>query len=224
MRHLSNRALTPVCIAAIGLSAAAVAGCASQRIAIAESFGYAKREQLVDRVEEARDSQQEAKKQFESALAEFIAVTGVKTGELEARYENLKKEYERSEDKAETVTERIDSVERVADALFKEWQAELKEYSSESLRKSSQQQLDDTKRQYQALLSAMKEAESKMAPVLAAFKDQVLFLKHNLNARAIASLKETVQQIEGDVGVLIKEMEESIAKADAFIKDMQSAE
>src|SRR5262249_5722351 len=43
---------------------AAAAGCSSTRIAIAEKFGYAKREQLVDRVQEARDGQQEAKKQF----------------------------------------------------------------------------------------------------------------------------------------------------------------
>jgi hypothetical protein len=59
-----------------------------------------------------------------------------------------------------------------------------------------------------------------MNPVLAAFKDQVLFLKHNLNAQAIASLGSTATQIEGDVARLIKEMEASIGEADDFIKQM----
>lgn len=199
-------------------------GCSSTGIAIKESLGYAKREQLVDKVEDARDSQQEAKKQFESALAEFIAVTGVETGELEAQYKKLKGAYDRSESRAETVSSRIRDVERVADALFAEWNNELKQYNSDQLRRASQQQLNDTKSRYEQLLGAMKQAESKMQPVLAAFKDQTLFLKHNLNARAIAALQGTVTQIQSDVTSLIKEMESSIAEANSFIDQMQKAE
>jgi hypothetical protein len=59
-----------------------------------------------------------------------------------------------------------------------------------------------------------------MTPVLSAFKDQVLFLKHNLNARAVASLSDTVKGIEGDVGRLIAEMNASIAEANQFIEQM----
>lgn len=196
-------------------------GCASTGIAIKEGLGYAKREQLVDKVQSARDSQTEAKKQFESALAEFIAVTGVQTGELEGQYKKLKGAYERSEAKAEAVSGRIRDVERVADALFSEWQAELKQYSSDQLRRASEQQLADTRSRYKQLLSAMKQAEGNMQPVLAAFKDQVLFLKHNLNARAIASLQTTVGQIQAEVTGLVKEMEASIAEANRFIDQMQ---
>jgi len=119
---------------------------------------------------------------------------------------------------------RIRDVERVADALFKEWKAELAQYSNENLRQASQKELDATRTKYDALLGAMKSAESKMQPVLNAFKDQVLFLKHNLNARAIASLQGNVAQIQSDVGTLIKEMEASIAEANAFIDQMQKAE
>ena len=210
--------------ALLSLTALPLAGCSSTGIAIKEQLGYAKREQLVDKVEDARDSQTEAKKQFESALAEFIAVTGVDTGELEGQYKKLKSAYDRSETKAAAVSSRITDVERVADALFAEWNTELKQYSSESLRRASQQQLTDTKSRYQQLLGAMKQAESKMQPVLAAFKDQTLFLKHNLNARAIAALQGTVNQIQSDVTSLIREMESSIAEANSFIDQMQKAD
>lgn len=211
-----------VCFAALGSIGPALPGCASAKIAALERFGYAKREQLVDRVEDARDGQAAARKQFESALAEFLAVTKVSGGKLEAQYERLKASYERSAGRAETVSERIDSVERVADALFKEWRSELDQYASDSMRRASERQLATTQARYKELLGAMRSAEARMAPVLAAFRDQTLFLKHNLNAQAIASLRDSATEIETDVARLVEEMNASIAEADRFIADMQS--
>jgi len=215
-----------VTAALVGLGAGACvlsAGCASTGIAVREMMGTAKREQLVDRVKEARDGQEAAKKQFESALAEFIAVTGANDAELEARYKQLKSSYETSESRAGTVRDRLKSVERVSEALFSEWKEELKQYNSESLRAASQKQLDDTRGQYDKLIGVMKAAATKMDPVLAAFKDQVLFMKHNLNARAIASLEKTNTQLQSDINALIKDMEKSIAEANSFVEQMQTS-
>ena len=203
-----------------------LAGCTSQRIAISEKFGYAKREQLVDRVQDARDGQEKAKQQFESALKEFLAVTGVASAdlkELETRYDTLNREYNRSESRAKDVRDRIKKVDQVAEALFKEWRKELDQYSNDELRRHSERQFEETRRQYDRLLEVMRTAESRMTPVLAAFKDQVLFLKHNLNARAISSLQQNAAQIQSDVGNLVREMEASIAEANAFIEQMQGA-
>jgi len=196
-------------------------GCSSATIALKEKLGYAKRDQLADKVKTTRNDQEAAKKQFESALAEFIAVTGTPGSDLQAKYDKLKKEYERAESKAQTVRDRIGETDRVAMALFKEWSAELNQYSDAGLRRASEQQLNETQARYGQLIGAMKNASGKMDPVLAKFKDQVLFLKHNLNAQAIAALQGNVSQVQSDVGALIKEMEASIAEADAFITQMQ---
>jgi hypothetical protein len=59
-----------------------------------------------------------------------------------------------------------------------------------------------------------------MGPVLSAFLDQVLFLKHNLNARAIASLERSVEEIESDVAQLIGDIDISIKEAEAFLHSM----
>ncbi|MEM7622044.1 MAG: DUF2959 domain-containing protein [Planctomycetota bacterium] len=212
--HL-NRAivLTFIVIASAALSS----GCASTGIAVREQLGFAKREQLVDRVEEARDEQEEAKVQFATTLDEFKSLTGFDGAELESTYRRLKKELDRSEDAADDVSGRITAVERVGNAMFREWEDELDLYATASLRSASEQQLTETRGTYTDLLNAMKRAESSMAPVLAAFGDQVLFLKHNLNARAIASLDETVVELEDEIGRLIDQMNASIAEADAFI-------
>jgi len=185
-----------------------------------EKMGYHKRDLMVSDVEKARDAQQEAKEQFKSALDRFTTVLNIKGGELQGKYDTLNAEYERSEAKAQAVRDRIASVEDVSQALFSEWEDELKEYSSANLRKSSQAKLTQTRRQYAQLIKAMKRAESKMPPVLAKFKDQVLFLKHNLNAQAIASLKSELGTVESNIKILIKEMESSIKQADTFIASM----
>jgi len=185
-----------------------------------EKPGYHKREILVDRVEDARDSQKEAKEQFKSALERFSALVNFRGGDLEDTYKKLNSEFERCEWKARAVHDRIASVKEVSEALFDEWTAELKEYTNPNLRRASERKLQETRRSYDQMIAAMKRAEVKMEPVLAAFRDQVLFLKHNLNARAIASLHSEMLSIEGEVASLIEEMESSIAEADQFIKSM----
>jgi chromosome segregation ATPase len=171
-------------------------------------------------VQEARDDQQEAKAQFATALDEFLALPEVEAGELEATYRELQRQLERSEARASDVRGRIDAVERVATALFKEWDRELEDYENESLREASARQLRETRGLYDRLITKMRAAEQSMDPVLGAFRDQVLFLKHNLNARAIASLSESFGDLESQIGALIREMEASIEEANAFIDQM----
>jgi len=194
-----------------------LSACSSTQYAVMEKFGIHKREILVDRVEDARDSQQEAKEQFASALEEFSAVLNFDGGTLEEKYKQLNSVLEESEDRAQDVAERIDKVEDVAEALFDEWDDELKLYSSDSLRRSSAKKLKETRSHYQSLMKAMRRAEAKIEPVLTPLRDQVLYLKHNLNAQAIASLQSELGRVEGDVSALIREMEAAIREADAFI-------
>ena len=98
------------------------------------------------------------------------------------------------------------SVEDVAEALFDEWAEEIEQYSNARLKSESQRQLRETRRRYDGMITAMRKAESRMDPVLSALQDNVLYLKHNLNARAVASLKTEFQSIEQDVDRLIAEM------------------
>ncbi len=199
-------------------------GCASTGIAIREKLGTPKREQLVERVEETREAQEDAKTQFASTLEELQALSGFDGGELESAYKRLDSQLGRAESRAERVRDKIVSVDRVASALFNEWEAELDQYETESLRNASARQLDETRTKFGDLLYAMRRAESKMEPVLSAFRDQVLFLKHNLNARAIASLDSTLGELEDEIAVLIRDMEASIAEANAFIDEMGGGE
>jgi hypothetical protein len=208
----------------LALAVLLLASCQTAYYAAMEKLGYPKRDLLVSRIQQARDSQQEAKEQFQSALERFSAVVHFRGGELEAKYTQLSAELERSEARAHTVHQRIAAVEDVAEALFKEWEAELAQYTQESLRRASARQLAQTRQRYTPLMRTMKRAEAKMEPVLAAFRDQVLFLKHNLNARAIASIRQEGMTVETEITALIRAMEAAIAEADAFIKALDQGQ
>lgn len=200
------------------------AGCSSLEYKVRESFGQQKRELLVDRVAAAKQSQEEAKQQFVDALEQFKAVTGFEGGELERRYDELKREYDRSVARARDVRTRVDSVEDVSRALFREWKRELNEYTDPRLREVSERQLRDTMSACDRLIASMRNAQQRMDPVLRTFNDQVLFLKHNLNARAIASLGEVSSSLQRDIDVLVADMQQAIDEANRFIESMQRAE
>jgi len=195
-------------------------GCQSMYYGAMEKVGYEKRDILVDRVDNAREAQQEAKEQFESALEQFVVMTNYSGGELEKQYKNLKSEYEDSKARADDVRDRIELVEHVSGALFEEWKMEISQYSSKDLKRASEKQMRDTKSSYTKLIGTMKKAEKKIEPVLKAFNDRVLFLKHNLNANAIASLRSQKKAVETDIKSLIADMNKSIDEADRFIKTM----
>ena len=198
-------------------------GCSSMYYGAMETVGVHKRDIMTDRVKGARDSQKAAAAEFTDALQQFKSVVEVKGGDLEKKYTKLNAALQKSEARAADVHDRIASVESVSDALFKEWKAELKQYSSAELRKSSEAQLNDAKARYKSLMASMKQAESKLEPALKPLRDQVLFLKHNLNAKAIGGLTSEVASIQTKVDDLVRDLQASVSEADAFIKTLQPA-
>ena len=196
-------------------------GCSTVYFNTMEKLGFEKRDLLVDRVEDTRDAQEEARETFRSSLERFQNAVATPDTELKARYDDISDAYDDSMDAAENVRDRIDRVETVSEALFEEWEDELDQYESASLRQSSEEQLGETRAQYEKLINRMHEAEARMEPVLDAFEDQVLYLKHNLNAQAIGALENELGRISGDVDNLIRNMEASIAESERFIRQFR---
>ena len=204
----------------IVLSIFTLTGCQSAYYSAMEQVGYHKRDIMVDRVEDAKESQQDAQEEFTSALEALSSLTNFSGGDLEDMYNKINDKYQDSEKAAQNVSDRIAAIEDVSDALFEEWQAELDLYTSDALRRSSEQKLRETKSSYQTMLSAMKRAEKKMDPVLNTLRDNTLYLKHNLNASAVGSLQGEFMSLEKDIAYAIKQMNAAIAESDKFLAQL----
>lgn len=185
-----------------------------------ESIGEHKRDIMVYEVEQVCVDLQQTRDEFEHALARFKSIVVVHESPLDHRYNLLNRQYQFCRSKSAQVSNRIKAIETVSEALFLEWENELNEYSSRSLRYSSKQQLRAARQNYTRLIKAMRQAENKIQPVLTAFKDQVLFLKHNLNAQAISALHNEFAAISIDISQLINAMEQTIAEASMFVSSL----
>ncbi len=197
--------------------------CSTAYYSAMEKVGVHKRDILIDRVEEARDAQEEAQEEFKSALDQFASVVAQEETDLKLAYDKLNGEFLDCEEASEEVSERIDKVEQVSEDLFEEWEEELELYENESYRATSKRQLQRTKSRYRDMLATMRAAERSMAPVLETFEDNVLFLKHNLNAQAIGSLQAEFSGLEKDIKTLIRRMNEAIQESNAFIEQMKQS-
>ena len=208
-------------LAGILFFAGFINGCSQAYYGAMEKVGIHKRDILVDRVEKARDAQESAQEEFKSALEQFESVVRLENTDLKMAYEQTNAAYEDSEKAAESVSERIARVEDVAEALFLEWESELEQYSSAELKRLSRQKITETRTRYHKMLAVMHQAEQSMSPVLSTFHDNVLFLKHNLNAQAIGSLKGEFSQLQGQIQSLIGEMNRAIASSNDFLAELK---
>jgi len=209
--------LKSITLAVILLSLTA---CQSAYYNAMEKVGVHKRDILVDRVESARDAQGEAQQEFKSALEQLSSVINFDGGDIKEVYDTLNDQYLSSKDAADNVSTKIDKIEDVAQALFEEWQAEIEQYTSVKFKQSSQRQLRQTKLSYAKLVKSMRRSEQKMAPVLASLNDNVLFLKHNLNASAINAIGLEFKSLQREIQLLVNEVNKSIAESNQFIDQL----
>ena len=189
---------------------------------VMEKVGVHKRDILIDRIEKTTETQQETKQQFKTAYEELASLIKVDDRGLEKKYKKLANAVEASEVKTKQLRDRIASVDEVAQALFTEWQDELDQYQTKSLRQTSAQNLSTTKQRYAGIYKKMQTSQQRVEPVLKILQDNTLYLKHNLNARAVTSLSNEVLVIEDKVALLIRQMEDSIDESKSFIQAMQN--
>lgn len=208
----------------LALTAGANAGCDRLYYGTMKKLGMEKRDILIGRVRDARKAQQEAQEEFRTVLERFREVIDVEGGTLEKKYDQLNGQLERAEKRAREVHDRIESVEDVSDDLFNEWKNELGQYSDRRMRAESERELQATRTHTQGLIVAMRTSEKRIEPVLRPLRDRVLFLKHNLNAKALGALTSELTAVEGNVDSLVAELQKAIAEADAYLAEMEQAQ
>jgi hypothetical protein len=183
-------------------------------------FGYEKRQLLTKAVTSLRKDEQKAQQEFKDAMTQLKELYGFQGDRLEDMYNKFKAAYDDAASQSDVVHNRIQNMENIAGSMFSEWEKEIKQYSNPTFAADSKRNLTETKSRYSQLLKAVRASEESMKPVLTQLKDHVLYLKHNLNAAAIGSLKGEAISIQSQIEQLIERMNTSIAEADAFIKNM----
>jgi chromosome segregation ATPase len=201
-----------------------LSGCTSAYYKAMSTFGKEKRDILVQRIRDTKKDQEQTKEQLKTTMESFQELTGFQGGDLEKSYKKLNGEYEKADGEVNKLRDRIKSIDQVSNDLFTEWQKEIDEMGNANLKARSAAMLRDAKARQAVYMKALRQTEQQMTPVLTAFHDQVLFLKHNLNARAIGSLKGTAASINTDVTAVMKSIDGSMQEADKLISTLSSTD
>lgn len=210
-----------VCIAMLLLAIAFNSGCSTARYSVLEKVGIHKRDILVDRIEDTRDSQSETRERLVSAYEELSVLLGHDGGDLEKQYRRLNAEVDDARDAVTKLDDRLESIDTVSEDLFDEWEAELEQYNSNSLRADQARRLAESRNQFRTMRRRMQIAQDRVDPVMAVLSDNVLYLKHSLNAQAVAALRGEATKLEADVGALIRDMQLAIEEADSFVRNLR---
>ena len=115
-------------------------------------------------------------------------------------------------------------MENEAHRFFAKWMESLDEISSESLRERSQARLNETRVRYGEILAEGRGASAMFEPVMGGLRDQVIFLGHDLNPSAIASLKPDAEKLNAQAESLLSGIERTQSKISDYIASLKPSE
>lgn len=197
--------------------------CTSVYYAAMHKIGKDKRDILVNRIAEAKTDEESTGRQLKTTLEAFQQLTGEEDSKLQHAYDRLNTEFEKAQGRANALDAKIDSIQQVGSDLFVEWRKEIAQIQDPALKSRSRVLLQTAQVKQADYLRGMRKTTARIKPVLQSFQDQVLFLKHNLNARAVGSLKQTSSQMNSQVADLIMSIEGSKTEADQLISTLTAS-
>jgi len=189
-----------------------------------KASGQYKRELLLNRIEKARQCHDQAREQFEVVLANYTSIIDGKGGDIRTKYNKLNRECKRAESIDEDMSKRIKEVEKVGKPLFRDWEDELNQYQDEQLRRTSEEQLDLTRSKYLKCIHSIKACQAKVKDVIALINDQILFLSHNLNSKALTTFKKDTSYLKDEISGLVKQMQNAVKETETFIDENSTVE
>lgn len=192
--------------------AVAAGGCSTVYYAAMAQLGWARHDLLAERIQLARDSQDQARLQFADALTLFAAPAGAPTGA--AQLAALRASHADCAESAALVRTRIAAVEAAADAFFGEWREDIGA-ATESARAREQQRYDTFRLHYDRLLAAMRDAEAAMPAVLDAMQAQ-------LAAREPGSTAAVPPLPAGDADRLLRTLQLAVVLADRYVAELEA--
>ncbi len=190
--------------------------CEPRSYRIWEFLGWEKREILSSEVENVGENQKEIKEDFQSIYERIKTEYDYERDEIDDLYDQLKSDYEKAKNKADRIKASSKKIRQIAKALFAEWEEEAMAISNKNYRKDSLVKLRQAQARFKHLSASLHRSESQLDRVLVQLNDQVLYLKHNLNAKSLALFESEIKLVKNEIDELIKAIEKTIQYSQTF--------
>jgi hypothetical protein len=112
----------------------------------------------------------------------------------------------------------VEPMTRAADQLFLRWTKDLESFGNTRMRQRSQSRLDETRTRYQSILGATQAAQIALDSYNKDLRDHALFLRHDLNATSVESIRADVRLLNEQIQELDKRFDATTAAARAYVE------
>ncbi|MCC6672938.1 MAG: DUF2959 family protein [Planctomycetes bacterium] len=151
---------------------------------------------MVGWIERVHVESELAKKNVQVTSEMMTALVGNSVkGDPIAAYQEFTKAISESESQANRLRAAVRQMQSAAQPVFDQWSSDLLKISNQQIRRRSDARMDATLQRYQALLAATKSAESGYDSFNQGVRDLSLFLGHDLNATALAEVRQDARAI-----------------------------
>ncbi len=204
---------------AAALVLASVPACSFVNNMIKGKTGPADVDDLVAAVENVQKELDVSKGTMLAAVQGLQAITAPDfQGDAVKAYEQLVDVVENSEDQAEDLRKSIEKMQAEAVPVFDQWTKDLEAYSNPEMRQRSQARLSAARERYDAVVAAVEPVLVEYEAINQSFRDHVLFLKHDMNPAALATIQDDVRRIAKDATSLDSRFNGGRAAATAYIE------
>lgn len=200
---MKRRTLFPMLVALVPCCLA-VAGCANLEATFFQpKDSLALVDDLSDRIEEVHVASEVAKERMTAAVETLRSIVSPDfRGDGLSAHAELTRAIEQSEEQAEVFRERVADMKDTAKELFDRWASDLEGFTNAEMRQHSQRRLEETRTRYQAIVAAVDPAQWSYDAVNRSLGDHALFLGHDFNRAAVASLRPGVDSLVAQGGEL----------------------
>jgi hypothetical protein len=124
---------------------------------------------------------------------------------------------EQSDEQADELRNRVKPLRRTAESVFERWTADLESFGNLAVRQKSQERLEETRRRYDAVLSAAIAAQLAYDAFNGDLSDHALFLEHDFNSASVAVVAQELDGLRTRGKELARRLDACAAACQAYV-------
>jgi hypothetical protein len=173
---------------------------------------------LVERVERVSAELDASKATMLAAIQKLQAVTAPEfQGDAVLAHKELENTLDDSDDQAKALRKSIDKMRAAAEPVFEQWTKDLEAYSNPEMRARSQQRLAAARERYDSVVAAVEPVLVEYETVNQTLHDHLLFLSHDMNPAAVATIQDDVRSVAKQAAGLDGSFQTAKAAARAYV-------
>lgn len=176
-------------------------------------------DELLTHIERVQVETAVAKDAAHAVLSDLCALVSPSfKGDAAPAFAEFLESAELSEQQGEVLAKSVEPMQRAADELFHRWTKDLENFGNTRMRTRSQSRLDETRTRYQSILGATQAAQIALDAYNNDLKDHALFLRHDLNATSVETIRGDVRLLNEQIQDLDKRFDATTAAARAYVE------